>query len=240
MFAAVMKITNGIIKIMPIAVWAFMTLFIYETQQGVPLKGIGKYLLALIVANLIQAVVVLPLFLKIFNISPLRAVRGMFPALSVAFFSKSSSATLPTAIQCVTDNLGVSQKVAGFSLPLCTIINMNACASFILISVLFVSGSNGVFFTWYELVGWVFIATLGAAGSAGIPMGCYFIASAFLSSMQMPLNLLGIILPFYGLLDMLETAINVWSDSCITLVVEKTTTRESRNECFSPKLFTDV
>ena len=52
-------------------------------------------------------------------------------------------------------------------------------------------------------------------------MGCYFMASAFLAAMDVPLNILGVILPFYTMIDMLETAVNVWSDSCVTAIVGK-------------------
>lgn len=52
-------------------------------------------------------------------------------------------------------------------------------------------------------------------------MGCYFLASAFLAAMNVPLHLLGVILPFYALIDMLETAINVWSDSCVAAIVQQ-------------------
>ena len=64
--------------------------------------------------------------------------KGMMPALSVAFFTKSSSAALPMAIRCAQDNVKMAPKVANFTLPLCTTINMNGCAAFILITVLYV------------------------------------------------------------------------------------------------------
>jgi Na+/H+-dicarboxylate symporter len=115
----------------------------------------------------------------------------------------------------------MSPKVANFTLPLCTTINMNACAAFILTTVLFVSMSNGIIFSAAEMFLWIFIATLAAIGNAGVPMGCYFLASAFLAAMNVPLNILGVILPFYTMIDMLESAINVWSDSCVAAVVDK-------------------
>lgn len=125
------------------------------------------------------------------------------------------------AMKCAEEKLGISRKIASFSLPLCTTINMNGCAGFILITVLFVSMSNGISFSMAEMVVWIFIATIAAVGNAGVPMGCYFLASAFLAAMNVPLNILGIILPFYTLIDMVETAINVWSDSCVTAIVHK-------------------
>lgn len=147
--------------------------------------------------------------------------RSMSPALSIAFFAKSSSAALPMAMQCAEQKAGVSRKTASFSLPLCTTINMNGCAAFILLTVLFVSMSHGVVYTPIEMVIWIFIATIAAIGNAGVPMGCYFLSTALLVSMNVPLHIMGVILPFYTLIDMLESAINVWSDSCVTAVVDR-------------------
>lgn len=219
LYAAIMKITTWIIKLMPFAIWAFITLFIHDVKSGLEFKDIMLYLACVIAANLIQAGIVLPTLLKLRGVSPVRLFRGMLPALSVAFFTKSSSAALPMAMRCAEENVKISKKVANFSLPLCTTINMNACAAFILTTVLFVSMSNGVTFTPAEMIVWIFIATIAAVGNAGVPMGCYFLSSAFLAAMNVPLNILGVILPFYTLIDMLESAINVWSDSCVTAVV---------------------
>ncbi len=229
LYTAIMKITTWIVQLMPIAIWAFIALFIKDLRAGLEVKSIALYLICVILANLVQAFVVLPTLLKSKNISPTRTMRAMMPALSVAFFSKSSSAALPMAMKCAEDRAKVSRKVASFSLPLCTTINMNACAAFILITVLFVSMSNGVVYSPHELVLWIFIATIAAVGNAGVPMGCYFISSAFLAAMNVPLNILGVILPFYAMIDMLESAINVWSDSCVTAVVQKDLNQEQES-----------
>lgn len=221
LYAAVMKVTGWIVMLMPIAVWAFIVLFVKDFRQGLEIKSLALYLLCVLLANFIQAVIVLPAFLKLKGISPIKMMRGMMPALSVAFFTKSSSAALPMAIRCAEENVKMSPKVASFTLPLCTTINMNACAAFILTTVLFVSMSNGIAFSGFEMFLWIFIATVAAVGNAGVPMGCYFLASAFLAAMNVPLNILGIILPFYTMIDMLESAINVWSDSCVAAVVDK-------------------
>ncbi len=221
LYAAVMKLTSWLVQLMPIAVAAFIILFMRDLKEGLEVKALALYLAVVVMANLIQGLVILPLFLKWKGISPFATARGMFPALSVAFFTKSSAAALPMVMRCAEDNLKVTKKVSGFTLPLCTTINMNGCAAFILITVLFVSMSNGVVYTPVEMMTWVFVATIAAVGNAGVPMGCYFLSSAFLAAMNVPLNILGIILPFYTLIDMLETAINVWSDSCVAVVVDK-------------------
>ena len=98
---------------------------------------------------------------------------------------------------------------------------MNGCAAFILITVLFVAASSGMQLSAFDLLAWVLLSTLAAVGNAGVPMGCFFLTSAFLSHLHLPLELMGLILPIYALIDMVETALNVWSDSCVTAVVDK-------------------
>lgn len=221
LYAAVMKITTWIVQLMPIAIWAFITLFFKDFREGLEVKSLALYLTCVLTANFVQAIIVLPLFLKFHRVSPMKMARAMMPALSVAFFTKSSSAALPMAMRCAQENMRISPKVANFTLPLCTTINMNACAAFILTTVLFVSMSNGVAFSGAEMVLWIFIATIAAVGNAGVPMGCYFLSGAFLAAMDVPLNILGVILPFYTMIDMVESAINVWSDACVTAIVDQ-------------------
>ncbi|MFI4938254.1 MAG: dicarboxylate/amino acid:cation symporter [Candidatus Berkiellales bacterium] len=221
LFQIMMQITRWIVSLMPLAIWGFMTSFVVELSEGLAISQLGWYLLTVISANLLQAMVILPLFLWWHGISPLAAFTKMLPALSFAFFSKSSSAAMPTAMCCAEQKLAVDPKISRFSFPLCTSINMNACAAFILITVLFVAESHGMSLSISDKLTWIMIATIAAIGNAGVPMGCYFIASALLTTMDLPLTLMGIILPFYALLDMLESAINIWSDSCVTLVVDQ-------------------
>ena len=225
-YAAIMVITKWIVMIMPIAIWAFITLFMRDLSQGLDGKSLALYLTCVIAANIIQAVIVLPGLLMYKKISPIRMVKSMFPALSVAFFTKSSAAALPMAMRCAEERAGISKKVASFALPLCTTINMNACAAFILTTVLFVSMSQGMTFTLPEMAVWIILSTIAAIGNAGVPMGCYFLSGAFLAAMNVPLNILGVILPFYALIDMLESAINVWSDSCVAAMVNEEVKQE--------------
>lgn len=222
LFAAMIKMTGFVIKLMPIAIWAFMVLLVKDLQENYThFSRIMLYIACVVSANLIQGFVVLPIFLKMKKVSPLKTFRGMAQALTVAFFSKSSNATLPVTIRCAEQNLGVKQRVSNFSLPLCSVVNMNGCAAFILTTVLFVSAIHGLTFSTFDLISWIFIATFAAIGNAGVPMGCFFLTSAFLIGMNVPLYMMGLILPFYTILDMIETTLNIWSDACITVAVDK-------------------
>ncbi|MBT4856542.1 dicarboxylate/amino acid:cation symporter [bacterium] len=223
LFAAILKITTVIIYLMPVAVWAFISIFIHNLagQDWNNINSLFWYVITVLLANVIQGLIVLPLFLLFKGISPIRAFKGMSQALTVAFFSRSSGAALPITMQNAQQNLGVSERVSKFTLPLCSTINMNACAAFILITVLFIGTINGVYFSWIDMIMWIFIATIAAIGNAGVPMGCYFLSSALLVAMKIPINILVVILPLYAFIDMVETALNVWSDSVVALVVDK-------------------
>ncbi len=222
LFSIMMQLTRWIVSFMPFAIWAFMTSFVVElSNDDLKFSELVWYLTTIVSANLVQALVILPLLLLMHGIRPIHAFRKMLPAISFAFFTKSSAAAIPSAIDCAEKGLHVDKKVARFCFPLCTTINMNACAAFILITVLFVAESQGMSFTLWQKLSWIIVATIAAIGNAGVPMGCFFIASALLTTMNVPLTLLGVILPFYAILDMLESAINIWSDSCVTLAVNK-------------------
>ncbi|NGX49523.1 MAG: Proton glutamate symport protein [Candidatus Anoxychlamydiales bacterium] len=221
-FLLFLKITKFIIALMPIGIMGFVCIFVKEiTQNSENLKDLILYTTTVVTANLVQGFVILPLFLKLKKISPYNTFKNMSPALITAFFTKSSNAALPISIKCSEEKLKTSSKVANVTHSLCSVINMNACAGFILITVLFVSKSYGMSFSIYQMVMWIFLATIAAIGNAGVPMGCYFLTSAFLSSMNVPLYLMGLILPIYTIIDMLESALNVWSNSCICQVVDK-------------------
>jgi Na+/H+-dicarboxylate symporter len=226
-FKLILKITEFVILVMPFGIWAFVTLFVEEMRNNASqFKNILLYLSVVLGANLIQGVIVIPLMLKSKGIAPLRVFKGASKALLLAFFSKSSNATLPVTLQCAENELQIKPKIAHFSLPLCTTINMNGCAAFILTTVLFVSTMHGITFSVWQLGLWVILATIAAIGNAGVPMGCFFLSSAFLLAMGVPINMLGIILPFYAFLDMVETALNVWSDIAVTAVVDKEVKQE--------------
>lgn len=214
-------LVGWLIRVLPIGIFGFISVLCTELQAGVDITGLGQYFGIIMVANFLQMFVVLPLFLKMKGISPFAAMRAMLPAITVAFFSKSSAGTLPVTMQCAEQNLKVHPKVARFTIPICTTINMNACAAFILTTVVYLMQNAGADITPLTLLTWVLIATIAAVGNAGVPMGCFFLSASLLASMEVPILLLGVILPFYAVLDMFETALNVWSDSCVAKAVDR-------------------
>lgn len=213
-------ITGWLIKIVPIAIYGFISITIVELKNGYELGGLWSYLSIVVMANLIQGFIVLPVLLLLNGIRPFATMRKMLPALTLAFFTKSSSGILPVTIDVAEKNIDVDSKISRFVLPLCTTINMNGCAAFIFVTVIYLMQNHGITITPIMMLVWIFISTLAAVGNAGVPMGCFFLSASLLSGMNIPITILGLILPLYSLIDMLETALNVWSDACITKVID--------------------
>lgn len=211
-----------LIAVLPVGIVAFAAQLVAETGGGMMLDSLGKYVAVVIGGNLIQIFIVLPLFLLAKGINPVKAMRAMTPAIIMAFFTKSSAATLPVTMESAEQRAGVDRKVSRFVLPICTTINMNGCAAFILVTSLFVMQNNGMTLSLPTMLLWLLISVISAVGNAGVPMGCYFLTLSLMSGIGANVALMGIILPIYTIIDMVETAENVWSDSSVAILTNKT------------------
>ena len=211
---------RGILYVLPIGILAFAAQLSAQIEAGVIVGSLGKYVAVVLGGNMIQFFIVLPLFLLVRGLNPLYVFRQMSPAVAVALFTKSSAGTLPVTLASAENNLKVNTKVSRFVLPICTTINMNGCAAFILTTSLFVMQNAGIELTMGTMITWLFVAVLAAVGNAGVPMGCYFLTLSLMASLGVPLGIMGIILPIFTVIDMIETAENVWSDSCVCAMTD--------------------
>jgi Na+/H+-dicarboxylate symporter len=212
---------RGLIWTLPLGIVAFSAQLSAQVTAGVVADSIGKYVLVVLGGNVIQFFIVLPLFLLARGLNPIHVLGRMMPAVLMALFTKSSAATLPVTIDTAENRLGIRKNVARFVLPICTTINMNGCAAFILVTSLFVMQQGGTPLTWTTILLWILISVVSAVGNAGVPMGCYFLTLSLMSGIGAPVAVLGIILPIYTIIDMVETAENVWSDSCVAAIVDR-------------------
>ena len=212
---------KGLVWALPLGIVAFSAQLAAQVKAGMVVGSLGKYLVVVLAGNLIQFFVILPLFLLVRRINPLRVLKAMSPAVLMALFTKSSAATLPVTVSSAENNLKAKPEVARFVCPICCTINMNGCAAFILVTSLFVMQNGGMALTLWTMLAWVLIACISAIGNAGVPMGCYFLTLSLMAGQGMPIGILGVILPVYAVIDMIETAENVWSDSCVCAMVDK-------------------
>ena len=210
---------RALIWILPIGIVAYAAQLSAQLSVDTVANSLGLYMTVVVLGNVIQFVVVLPLFLLARGVNPLKTLRDQLPAVLMAFFTKSSAATLPVTIQCAEERTGVRSQIARFVLPICTTINMNGCAAFILVTSLFVMQNAGVSLSLGTMFVWLLVAVVSAIGNAGVPMGCYFLTLSLMTGIGMPVGIMGVILPIYTVIDMVETAENVWSDSCVCTLV---------------------
>lgn len=212
---------RALIWALPLGILAFAAQLSAQVSAGVVADSLGRYVAVILGGNILQFFVVLPLFLLARGINPARHLGHMLPAVLMAFFTKSSAATLPVTMDTAEKRAGVSPKVSRFVLPICTTINMNGCAAFILVTSLFVMQNGGTHLTLPMMLLWLVIAVVSAIGNAGVPMGCYFLTLSLMTGQGAPVGIMGIILPIYTIIDMVETAENVWSDSCVAAMTDK-------------------
>lgn len=213
------QLIHALIWALPLGIAAFAAQLSAQLSAGIIADSLGKYVLVVLLGNSLQFFIVLPLFLVARGLNPIKVLRAMSPAVLMALFTKSSAATLPLTMQSAEQRLGVTPSIARFVLPICTTINMNGCAAFILVTSLFVMQQGGTPITLPTILLWILISVISAVGNAGVPMGCYFLTLSLMSGIGAPIAVLGLILPIYTIIDMIETAENVWSDSCVCAIV---------------------
>ena len=214
---------HSLIRTLPLGIVAFSAQLSAQVSSGIVADSIGKYVLVVLGGNVIQFFIVLPIFLLARGQNPIHVLVKMMPAVLMALFTKSSAATLPVTMETAENRLKIRKDVARFVLPICTTINMNGCAAFILVTSLFVMQNGGATITMGTILLWLLISVISAVGNAGVPMGCYFLTLSLMSGIGAPIAVLGIILPIYTIIDMIETAENVWSDSCVASMVNHDT-----------------
>ena len=211
---------RALLFILPVGILAFAAQLSAQIEAGVIVGALGKYTSVIIGSNVIQFFIVIPVFLLARGLNPLQVFKKMSPAIAVALFTKSSAGTLPVTLASAEHNMKANPAVSRFVLPICTTINMNGCAAFILVTSLFVMQNAGYEMSMPTMITWLFVAVLAAIGNAGVPMGCYFLTLSLMSGIGAPIGIMGVILPIYTIIDMIETAENVWSDSAVCAMTD--------------------
>ncbi|MEL6691591.1 MAG: dicarboxylate/amino acid:cation symporter [Pseudomonadota bacterium] len=223
---AMMKVTIIVMETAPIGVFALMATVMATQGLGV-LQSLGTLAIALYLACFIHIIVTYGgLIIKgTLRLPFIPFMRGITDAQAVAYSTASSSATLPVTITCAEENLGIDKAVAGSVLPLGATINMDGTAIYIGMVALFGAQAMGieVSLTQYVLV--AVMATLVSIGAAGIPSAGLFLSGLALAQVGIPEEqaflIIGFILPFDRLLDMMRTLTNVTGDSAVATAVAK-------------------
>ena len=223
---AMMKVTIIVMETAPIGVFALMATVMATQGLGV-LQSLGTLAIALYLACFLHIIITYGgvIIKGILRLPIMPFFRGITDAQAVAYSTASSSATLPVTITCAEENLGVDKAVAGSVLPLGATINMDGTAIYIGMVALFGAQALGieVTLTQYFLV--ALMATLVSIGAAGIPSAGLILSGMALAQVGIPEEqaflIIGFILPFDRLLDMMRTLTNVTGDAAVATAVAK-------------------
>ncbi len=225
-FKVMMNLTSGIIKFLPIGVFALITRMVGDTgfDAFAPLL---KYVGTLGSGLAIHFLVTLPLLLMfVGRINPWIHLRNMRNALITAFSTSSSAATLPVTIDSVRSKVGVSNKVSSFVLPMGATVNMDGTAVFECIGALFIAQVLGIEITVTQQFLVVATALLASIGAAAVPSAGLVIIFIVLDVIGLGDNanavaIVGMMLAIDRPLDMCRTAVNVYSDSCGAAIIAR-------------------
>lgn len=219
--AIITRVTKFVIKLTPYAVFTFMANAVgrsnYET-----LRQLGFYILLIYGAMLFHFIFVQMLLLKVMKLKPLNFIKKFSPAMFLAFSSQSSYGTLPVTIESLTKRVGVSDKVANFVGPLSANVGMNACGGIFpaMVAVL-TANAYGIELTIVHFIMLLIITTISAVGIAGVPGIATIAAAVVLSSLNLPIEGIALIIAVDPLIDMGRTLVNVIGAGVAATIVAK-------------------
>jgi DAACS family dicarboxylate/amino acid:cation (Na+ or H+) symporter len=170
----------------------------------------------------IQLLVVFPILVKLLGgMNPLEFFRKSRGTMITAFSTSSSSATLPTAMKCAEEELGVPKAVSRFVLPLSASMNHNGTALFEGVTVMFLAQVFGVDLTLQQQLIVLVMCVITATGLAGVPGGSIPLIGLILAQNGVQPDAIAIVLGVDRLLDMCRTMVNVTGDLTTTLYVSR-------------------
>lgn len=222
-----MLITQWIMKLAPLGVMALIAELV-ATNNYTVLAPIFLYGTTVILGLAIHFFLVLTVIVWIFsNESPFKFIKSLLPALATAFSTDSSVATIPVTVSCLHQVKQLKKKVIGFVVPLGATVNMDGTALYEAVAALFIAQAYDIHLTLFQQGIIVLTAILASVGAAGIPSAGLVTMVAVLSSVQLPIEGVGLILAIDRILDMFRTVTNVYGDAVGSLVISDLTDHEA-------------
>jgi Na+/H+-dicarboxylate symporter len=220
-FHVMMSMTEFIMKFAPIGVFALVA-EVMSTAGFSAAKPLAIFAVCVLAALVVHAFITLPLLLRfVGKVKPYKTMAGASPAMLTAFSTASSSATLPITMDSLEDNIGVSNKVSSFVLPLGATVNMNGTALYECAAAVFLAQAYGLELSFGVQFTIVVIALLTSIGVAGVPSASLVAIAIILAAVGLPVEAIGVLMVFDRILDMCRTSVNVWGDACCATIVAR-------------------
>jgi proton glutamate symport protein len=229
-FAVMMTITNVVIRLTPFAVFSLLAVVLARTGADVVVPMLG-YMLTVIAALGVHFFVTVPLLIRFLGgRSPWVYMKQVGLALTTAFTTASSNATLPVSLEVAEKKAGIDNKVGGFVIPLGATVNMDGSALYEGVAALFVAQVYGIHLGLGDQALIFVTALLASIGAAGIPHASLVMMAVVFDAVGLPLDAIGLLLGVDRVLTMCRTATNVWGDLAGAAVISGLEERSKRRE----------
>ena len=160
---------------------------------------------------------------------PLMFLKKMEAAVTFAFGTSSSNATIPVTLRTVTERMGVDKSVASFTIPFGATINMDGTALYQAVAAVFIAQALGMDLTFAAQATIVMTAVLASIGTAAVPGAGIIMLVIILEAIHVPSEGIALILGVDRILDMLRTVTNVTGDATVATVIAS-----SENQLLEP------
>jgi Na+/H+-dicarboxylate symporter len=217
----VLKMIAVIVELSPYAAFA-LTAWVVGTQGLDVMMSLGKLVVAILIAYVLQYLIFGLIILVFGRVSPIPFYKKSIEYQMIAISTGSSKASLSTTMQVCREKLGVSENSTSFILPLGASINMDGLAIKLGLSVIFFVQIFGIDLTLSDYMVIILTGTLGSIGGAGIPGSFIVMLPIMLTSIGLPIEGVALLVGVDRVLDLFSTAINITGDATITLVVDAT------------------
>lgn len=224
-----MWLITAIMKTAPYGAFALIASAIGDAGLDA-IGSMAMYMFCVILALVIQGAVVYSLAIKVLGkASPIKFYKEFFPAMSVAFSTSSSAATLPLAMRIAQERLGVNKSISSFVQPLGATINMDGTGIMQSVAAVFIAQAYGVGLTFTDVVIIILMATLASIGTAAVPAVGLVMLAMVLNQVGLPVEGIALIIGIDRILDMLRTSLNSTGDAvCAYIVSESEKRRDAK------------
>ena len=217
----VMKMVGFVMLFAPLGVFGLIART-FATVGYAALVPLLKYIIAVYIGLILHAGLVYSGMLKgLTGLSPIKFYKKFFPAMSVAFSTASSNATIPINLEINEKQLGVPRNIAAFTIPLGATINMDGTAIMQGVATFFIAQVYNIPLNIGAILTVVLTATLASIGTAGVPGAGTIMLSMVLQSIGLPLEGIGLIMGIDRLVDMGRTTVNITGDAVCTVIIAK-------------------
>ena len=221
----VLKSLNILMIIAPIGIFCLIAKT-FSTQGFEVILELGKYFFTVVLCLLIHVFIIYGSLVVYFaKLSPLKFLLNIKDALIFSFSTSSSSATIPVTLDCVIKNLNIRNKIASFTVPLGSTINMDGTAIMQGVATIFIANIYGVELLMSDFISIILTATLASVGTAGVPGVGLIMLGMVLNQVGLPLEGIALVMGVDRILDMLRTSTNITGDALVSLIVDKTEPR---------------